>query len=247
MVLEFIPVMDDDGQRRGFLEFNAFLAGRSKAMIHPRLREVQSYWNSLRAARDVPFRSEIDPRALRSDLPHLFILERVSARNIRFRVAGTALSDAFGMELRGLNARMIMASVAARSFTALLEEVMDDPATGYARLTDWTNETWVWEMNLLPLRSELGAVDRVLGCLQPLTDGQDGDSRRPLQMRIESMSVDPISLGALLPEFAETPEPFVYDGSVNRRRRPSLISIDGGGAGSERTPPTRGHLKLIED
>jgi hypothetical protein len=62
-----------------------------------------AYWDQLRGDRVTPKRGEIDPGAIKSALPFIYILESVSHREIRFRLAGTALRDLFGFELSGRN------------------------------------------------------------------------------------------------------------------------------------------------
>jgi len=73
-------------------------------MIHSEVRAVYSYWEQLRGTRPCPERVEIDPRDIAADARHLFLLEDVGDGNIRFRLAGTALLDAFGYDLRGMSA-----------------------------------------------------------------------------------------------------------------------------------------------
>lgn len=184
--------MDDDGWvHDDCIEFNAFRSDRSGTMIHSELRALQSYWETVRAGRKTPMRSDIDPRQMACDARNLFILEDLGHGNIRFRLAGTAIIDAIGLELRGMNARSIMAPSARESFSALIGEVLEDPGTGYARLRGTADEDVIWEISLLPLRSDFGAVDRVIGCLHPLTRKRH-QFPSPLRFRIEHMAVDPI-------------------------------------------------------
>ena len=44
-------------------------------MDHPNTQALHGYWNELRAGRDAPYRSEIDPRKIRGALETMFILE----------------------------------------------------------------------------------------------------------------------------------------------------------------------------
>lgn len=207
-------------------------------MIHSELRALYSYWNRLRAGRRAPLRLDIDPRDMACDARNLFILENLGRGNIRFRLAGTAIIDAFGMELRGMNVRAIMATPARESFLALIIETLEEPGVGYARLRNAADERGVWEVNLLPLRSDLGAVDRIIGCLHPLSDAAHRVTGAPLRFRIEQMSVEPVDApvrefdrGAGMPGWAEGPRPF-------RSRPPGdcdapyLTAIDGDGGRS---------------
>ena len=127
---------DDFATDDDFVKLDAYRVNRTNDMIHPELRALHSYWNEIRAGRATPLRSDIDPRDMKCDARNLFILENLGRGNIRFRLAGTAIVDAFGMELRGMNARAIMSTGSRESFTALINETLEDPGTGYARLRD---------------------------------------------------------------------------------------------------------------
>ena len=254
----------DDVKNEGYLEFNAYRLDRMDGMIHSELRALQTYWEELRAGRSTPMRSDIDPRDMECDARNLFILENLGRGNIRFRLAGTAIVDAFGMELRGMNARAIMSTGSRESFTALISEVLEDPGTGYARLRNASDDADIWEISLLPLRSDFGMIDRVIGCLHPLTRDRRVRRQTPLRFRIEQMNVEPVVSTIPDPHAATPIKPMVPRGFAEPRARfqprpleqeapsgPRLRAIDGGlgNAGSdERSAPTsRGHLRLVED
>ncbi|MGD1926128.1 MAG: PAS domain-containing protein [Paracoccaceae bacterium] len=252
----------EDFTRDGFLEFDSYRMERRQGMIHSELRALQNYWNEIRAGRTTPMRSDIDPRDMECDARNLFILENLGRGNIRFRLAGTAIVDSFGMELRGMNARAIMAAGSRESFTALVAEVLEDPGTGYARLHNAVDDSDVWEISLLPLRSEFGMIDRVIGCLHPLTGQRTRRRRGPLRFRIEQMKVETII--STMPDphaaspvplhgFAEEKSSFVFnDGSKRPDATPRLRTIDGGLNAVERTErgsdkPGRDPLRPVKD
>lgn len=251
-----------DATGHSCISLSAYRLSRTTDMIHSELRALYSYWNRLRAGRKTPLRSDIDPRDMACDARNLFILENLGRGNIRFRLAGTAIVDAFGMELRGMNARAIMASPSRESFTALIVETLEDPGIGYARLRNAADEKGVWEINLLPLRSDFGVVDRVIGCLHPLTGVIAHEAGAPLRFRIEHMSVEPIVAQQLRdvglpaqPGFAEPSGPYLprpADSRVAQDRLavpPRLTAIDGGGreGAPGRTSRRRGgHLRLVK-
>ncbi len=60
------------------------------------LSQVEAYWEGLRQGRDVPMRSDIDPRGIEDALEYAFILERIAPGLARLRVAGSHLSDVMG-------------------------------------------------------------------------------------------------------------------------------------------------------
>ena len=252
----------DDFLPEDYVKLDAYRLNRSHDMIHSELRALYNYWNTLRAGRKTPLRSDIDPRDMQCDARNLFILENLGRGNIRFRLAGTAIVEAFGMELRGMNARAIMATASRESFTALITEALEDPGAGYARLRDASDEDTLWEINLLPLRSDFGMIDRVIGCLHPLTPGVRRSSSSPLRFRIEHMSVEPVN--ATVRELS-LPSPIeTFTEPYNEARIPDaaqdalppvrgfqLTSIEGGldevTDPADRPQPTRGHLRLVKD
>ena len=251
--------MNDDDQRDGgYIDFNSARLNKSDAMIHSELRSLYNYWEALRAGRKTPLRSDIDPRDMQCDARNLFILENLGRGNIRFRLAGTAIVDAFGMELRGMNARAIMSTGSRESFTALITETLEDPGVGYARLRNAADDSVVWEVNLLPLRSDFGMIDRVIGCLHPLSGQSGRRSQSLLRFRIEQMSVEPINatvrdidLPTPIEGFAEPSRTFDHkEVELPIAEKPQFQTIVGGKTGTDdddRPTPTRGHLRLVKD
>ncbi|MGF1501277.1 MAG: PAS domain-containing protein [Paracoccaceae bacterium] len=230
-------------------------------MIHAEIRALHRYWQTLRNGRQVPFRAEVDPRDMDCDARNLLILEDLGGGNVRFRLAGTALVDAFGMELRGMSARSIMAGKARESFGALIAETLAEPGIGYARLTSEIDAAEVWEVLLLPLKSDFGATDRILGCLHPLKGRSRPTGRARLRFHIDSMSIRPVEADRIAPlpsavaadglpsGFAEGQTPFAGPDPAPRRGERGLRAIEGG-----RTEPNtaergndRGHLRLVKD
>ena len=236
---------------QGCIDLNAYRLCRSDDMINSELRAFYHYWNRLRAGRKAPLRSEIDTRDVACDARNLFILENLGRGDIRFRLAGTAVIRAIGIELRGTNARAIMATDARESFAALIAETLEDPGIGYARLRNTADESSVWEINLLPLRSNLGLADRLIGCLHPLTPVPAPNNGVPLRFRIESMRIDPIltTVGDfdLLSDrtSVEPTKPVLthLDGAPDVE--PRLVPIEGGGRGAGRNRDQRAHLRVV--
>jgi hypothetical protein len=219
-----------DGAGYGSLDLTSYrLARRSDEMIHSEIRALYNYWDGLRAGRPCPYRAEVDPRDMTCDARHLFLLEDMGEGNPRFRLAGTALLDAFGYDLRGMSARSIMSGQARESFVALIEETMAETGIGYGRLLAPDLET-VWEVLLLPLRGNFGSVDRLIGCLHPVSRRMPQAGAVPLRFTIAEMSIRPVQVGpeidpgdtGPLPGFAEPRAEF--DGA----RGTGLTAIDGG-------------------
>lgn len=231
---------------------------RSKKMLHTETRALFTYWDHLRSGRKLPYRAEIDPREMECDARNLFILESLGTGNIRFRLAGTALVDAFGMELRGMSIRSIMHGKARESMTALVEETLAEPGIGYARLTETGADGTAWEIVLLPLKSEFGQVDRIIGALHRLEEPatQPASPKMPMHFEIKDMTIRPVTASreegrpmkvapARAAGFAEAQTGF-------EGPRPGHLTAIEGGRGDETaddTKPPRGrpNLRIVTD
>ncbi|MEC9102783.1 MAG: PAS domain-containing protein, partial [Pseudomonadota bacterium] len=73
----------------------------SSARFQP-IKEVEAYWQAIRAGRLVPRRSDIDPRGIERALEFAFVAERIATGLGRLRIAGSHLTDLLGMEVRGM-------------------------------------------------------------------------------------------------------------------------------------------------
>ncbi len=70
-------------------------------MKHKNSHLLVGYWSRIRKGRDVPDQTDIDPRAIKRMLPYVFILDAESPARPIYRLAGTALCERFGFELKG--------------------------------------------------------------------------------------------------------------------------------------------------
>ncbi len=226
----------NEGDRTGgnSIELASYrLSRNSNEMIHSEIRALYNYWERLRAGRPCPYRAEVDPRDMDGDAKHLFVLEDLGQGNLRFRLAGTALIDAFGYELRGMSARSVMAGRARESFVALINETLAEPGVGYARLFAPDGVT-VWEVILLPLRGNFGQIERLIGCLHPVSGRApeaSSDARdTPLRFTIDAMSIRPVNSGAdtvhgdAMPLAGFGEDQTGFDGAPGR----GLTAIEGG-------------------
>lgn len=217
--------------------------GRMKGMIHPQTRSLCRYFEDLRGGRTVPSRAEVDPRDMPCRASNLFILEDLGRGQIRFRLAGSALTEACGQELRGLNIRSLMEGRARESMTALIEETLAEPGVGYARLARAGAPDEMWELLLLPLRSDSGSVDRVLGSLVPL--GLEQAPRRRLAMRftVAEMSIRPIRLGGTGRSEEAPAQPVAGFAEGEQAPFGGLTAIEGGLSGAAADEEARPHAQ----
>ncbi|MDX3926982.1 MAG: PAS domain-containing protein [Shinella sp.] len=149
-------------------------------------REIHGYWNRLRAARPVPERCDIEPAEIGPILPDLFMLEHDAPAGLRFRLAGTRLCTRFDRELKGHDFAEIW-SEETRSRIALTGETViarQTPAVLLAAGYTARRERVLAEVVLLPLRSETGAVDRIIGALSPLAP------RGPFELPFTHMTLE---------------------------------------------------------
>ena len=70
-------------------------------IAHPALRQLYEYWLSQRAGRAAPLRRDIDPVAMPRLLPDLIIAERAGADDLRYRLVGTRIVQAHGLDYTG--------------------------------------------------------------------------------------------------------------------------------------------------
>lgn len=70
-------------------------------MKHKNSHLLVGYWSRLRKGRDVPDQTDIDPRAIKRLLSYTFILDCENPARPVYRLAGTALCERFGFELKG--------------------------------------------------------------------------------------------------------------------------------------------------
>jgi len=179
--------------------------------------------------------------------------------NMRFRISGTALADAFGMELRGMPVGSIMDLAARQSLTELLRETLAEPGVGHARLRRADGRKEAWEILLLPLRSDNGRVDRVIGALHCLEDTMVRVGDPPLRFTIDAMAITPVEVTVEACEstaygggFADVSASFHHPGPLSPRgpRKPGLVAITGGrhdGLPPDAPRRPRPRLRLVSD
>ena len=194
------------------------LAGhrRFRAAARP-TAQVAAYWHALRAEGDVPARAAIDPRGIDAALPHTFILERVAPRVARLRVAGHALCEMMGMELRGMPLSALFSPGSRDELGTLLTALFERPATcrisllrkrhfGFAPLRA--------QAVLLPLRGHDGRITHALGAIE-IAAGKPGTAGRPNRFDLagsdaRALPVDTTPASGMPPATAATGQPRAF-------------------------------------
>ena len=128
-----------------------------------------AYWNDVRQDRMAPRRFEIEPSQIAAILPHTFILERVDWETFRFRLAGTALCEAFRQEFRDTNFLDGWSTQDRISLERMLAVVTTQGGVGRLDIQAEAagGQTAAFEIALLPLVHTRDTVDRVLGAFSP--------------------------------------------------------------------------------
>lgn len=154
---------------QGFVQDNviAFRPQRRMSEFDP-LARVETYWANLRGDLALPSRSQIDPRDLGDVLQYVFILERIAPGLARFRIAGSHLNTLFGAELRGMPISSMMRAPARSDCAVALETCFDTPSITEIPVKAIAQKHGVARdgaMILLPMTSDDGSVNRILGAL----------------------------------------------------------------------------------
>ncbi|MEL6700445.1 MAG: PAS domain-containing protein [Pseudomonadota bacterium] len=191
----------DHGTEVTMVEFNAKDRYRGIAA-------VEAYWQAIKGARQMPLRADIDPRGIEEALDMAFIVERVAAGVVRFRLAGSHLSELMGMDVRGMPLTSFFAAGARSEMLTFIEQVFTGPEIlevqlESARPGDAADDTALTaQMILLPLKSDLGDVSRAIGCLS--TRGPVGHAPRRFSI---TGTVSRHPLGAPQVEMGRTARP----------------------------------------
>lgn len=217
-------------------------------MHDPILNSLKSYWETLRAGRLAPYRSEVDPREFEHALENMFILEVVGHEMIRVRLAGMKLCEMMGMEVRGMSPRAFMMPEDRGRFDQIVLDVVNKPAVTelVVETVDYNGKSGTAYLLLMPLRSDFGEITRILGCISD--NGEQFEA--PVRFRITQTHSEPIRFSEtseMAPQavgFREAHQEFQFDAA-----KPALHAIEGGLTRQE-APKTedrdRSHLRLVK-
>jgi len=141
-------------------------------MKHRNSHLLIGYWSRTRHGRDVPDQSDIDPRAIKRMLSHVFILEAQDVANPVYRLAGTGLCDRFGQELRAVTFLSLWEKRAKDTLVLLLNQSLATNLPICLSSIGETAQCAMVEMEtvLAPLTFGSAAPQRFLGITQFLGD-----------------------------------------------------------------------------
>ena len=132
----------------------------------PILTCLEQYWQTLRRARHIPVRNDLNPNKIDSALPYTFILQRVAPGTARFRVAGQRIYDLLKMDARGMPFSTLFHSNTRDTLRDLLENAFCEPAiVGLPLVSPATvlRPAMHGAMILLPMQDDKGQTNRLLG------------------------------------------------------------------------------------
>ena len=134
----------------------------------PILTSLEQYWHTLRRARHIPVRTDLDPNRIDHALPYAFILQRVAPGTSRFRVAGQRIHDLLKMDARGMPFSTLFHLDTHNALADMLESAFYEPAIlGLPLVSKGTvlRPALHGAMILLPMQDDKGQTNRLLGAI----------------------------------------------------------------------------------
>jgi hypothetical protein len=157
----------------------------------PRLHAVLRYWSDKRGDEPMPSRRQIDPLELGpAILPHLMLVDVESGPRFRYRLFGTAVSEAFGTDPTGQYIDVVMVGQYKDFLLGLYGDLVTMKKPVYSTSIYGTRrDQKMWTQRLmLPLSSDGDAVDMVLACQVFL----HGSPLKTLTVRLAQDKAEPI-------------------------------------------------------
>lgn len=141
-------------------------------MKHKNSHLLVGYWSRLRAGRDVPDQADFDPRAIKRLLSYTFILDCENPARPVYRLAGTALCERFGFELKGTSFLGHWESRSGLALSSLLREALKlcQPVCLSSIAATADNGMVELETVLAPVSFNGGEPTRFFGMVQMLSD-----------------------------------------------------------------------------
>ena len=148
-------------------------------MKHKNSHLLVGYWNRMRQGRSAPDQIDIDPRAIKRMLPWVFILDAESPSHPIYRLAGTALCERFGFELRGTGFLSHWDAQSSVALVSLLRQglKLHHPVCISSIGTSASAGMVELETVLAPISFNGGAVNRFFGMIQVLSESAMLDGR----------------------------------------------------------------------
>ena len=141
-------------------------------MKHKNSHLLVGYWSRLRQGREVPDQTDIDPRAIKRLLSYTFILDCEKPGRPFYRLAGTALCERFGFELKGTSFLGHWESRSGLALSSLMRQALKlrQPICLSSIAATADNGMVELETVLTPVSFNGGEPTRFFGMVQMLSD-----------------------------------------------------------------------------
>ncbi|HTT97535.1 MAG TPA: PAS domain-containing protein [Rhizomicrobium sp.] len=176
-------------------------------MKHKNSHLLVGYWSRLRKGRDIPDQTDIDPRAIKRMLSHIFILDAINPGRPMYRLAGTGLCERYGMELKSTGFLAHWEGQSAIALGSLLKQAMKTHQPVSLSSIGATADCGMVELEtvLAPISFNGAEATRMIGMTQILTDAQHLAGRPIAFQRLVASQI--VREGEPLPNYAQTPPP----------------------------------------
>lgn len=151
-------------------------------ILHPALKAFFRYWRGLSRHGALPQRRDIDPVDLRQLLPHLYLIDaQATPDELRYRLAGSLIVQAFGFEPGGLTradirARHVQAERQGEfdRTSAETHRIITDRIVAYTHdhMTSYTKDYLAYARLNLPISEDGLTPTGIFGAIYLSSDGQ---------------------------------------------------------------------------
>ena len=136
-------------------------------IVDQRLREAYEYWQKKAGGRALPSRSDIDPIEIPRLLPHIMLVDVMGPRLYRYRLVGTEIATAMGVNATGRLVHEMLRDDGYRAYVVdLYNTVVRERRGLYTENIFLTARHGVTERNtkriMLPLSGDGETVNMVL-------------------------------------------------------------------------------------
>ena len=182
-------------------------------MKHKNSHLLVGYWSRLRSGRDVPDQTDIDPRSIKRLLPFVFILDAENPNRPIYRLAGTALCERFGFELKGTGFLAHWEAQSSLALGSLLQQALHLKQPVCLTSIGATADCGMVELEtiLLPVKFGENGPTRFLGMINILSDVSQLAGRPIAFQRLAASQIireeDPVSASNPPPSSPLPPPP----------------------------------------
>jgi hypothetical protein len=150
-------------------------------LAHPILRALYDYWTTLPTERGLPGRQHIDPVAIKSLLPWLFMVDVETSRSgpvFRYRLAGTGVVDLCDFEITGRTVEEAFPEKATELNAELARTMSSRHPVHRSSPMPLARKSYLLVESLLcPLAGNGAEVDMLIGALVPIAQKQSVQRR----------------------------------------------------------------------